>query len=259
MIAYARANALGEGFSPNSITHLLVVVVSFSIMAAFIFAGLRPKNKRRVELGWVWAIVISQIVHACWWTWWTLASESNANSGWGAFIREALPLQLCDLSAPLAAIALIWSGRWAWALLFYWGIGLSIWAFITPVLRTGPGHELFWMFWVNHIQIVGTAFYGLFVVGFRPRWWDFVRSFGILSLWALIVAPLNIFADANYGFMGRGGADGSPIDALGEWPLRIVPLFFIIMAGMAGMTAAGRLIPGGDRTGSSRSDADPAS
>lgn len=239
------AQGFGEGFAAFTMMHLWVVLVSAGAMGLLCWLGRR--FGRRFEIAWAWVIVATQILHNAWWLWWSMLSDENPDAGIAAYLEAGLPLQLCDLAAPTAAIVMFFGlrpgFRWSRSLLYFWGIGLSSWAFFTPVLTTGPEHILFWTFWINHVQIVGTAVYDLLIRGYRPGWKDLRTTVLISFVWALVVQPLNFFAGANYGFMGEAGAAGSPIEALGSWPLRLLPLAAIVLTGLVGLRLAAGCLP----------------
>ena len=50
-------------------------------------------------------------------------------------VKGSVPLQLTDVAATAGAYALWAQRHWAVALTYYWGLGLSVQALISPVLR----------------------------------------------------------------------------------------------------------------------------
>ena len=220
--------------------HLWVVLVSGALVVGACLLGRcwrKTRGERWFRYGWGVSIIAAQIAHNVWW--W---QPERFDPG------VSFPLHVSDLAAPLAAIVCFVPWRWARALLFYWALGLSSWAFITPVLRDGPAMPLFWMFWLNHLQIVGTAIYDLIVRGFRPGWRDLRTGLIGCGMYGLIMLPVNLGFGVNYGYIGPGGAGGgTPIDGLGPWPLRLLPLTLLVGFGMAAMTLGAKAIPGGER------------
>ncbi|QKK09039.1 MAG: TIGR02206 family membrane protein [Planctomycetota bacterium] len=135
---------------------------------------------------------------------------------------ESLPLHLCDLAAWVAPLALLTQLRWLRSLLYFWGIGLSTQAFFTPVVEGGYGHFSYWLFFVGHLHIVGSAVYDVVVLGYRPR----LRDWGVVTLlslaWIVPVTVFNVLMDVNYGYTGNTAPGGTTlIDYLGPWPWRI--------------------------------------
>ncbi len=153
-------------------------------------------------------------------------------------LARSLPLHLCDLAVILGPATLIWRRRWMRGLLFYWGIGLSTQAFITPTVRVGWGDTEYYFFWASHVAIVGSAFYDFTAGGFRPRWSDFARSVAISMGWMMGVFALNLTIEgANYGYVGNVvPRNPTIIDKLGPWPGRVAILVAIVTAAFAAFT-----------------------
>jgi hypothetical integral membrane protein (TIGR02206 family) len=150
----------------------------------------------------------------------------------------SLPLQLCDLAALVAAGAMITDWRPLRALLYFWGIGLSTQAFISPIIQAGPNSLRFWMFFVSHTMIVGSAIYDLIVRGYRPRGRDALLAMGVTAAYSLSMFLLDIYlsravgVQINYGFVGNTTPDNPTImNKLGPWPLRVLILALIVIAG----------------------------
>ena len=135
----------------------------------------------------------------------------------------AIPLHVSDLTALTATIVLARPARWLRAILYFWGLGLGIQAFIQPDLRDGPAHAGFWWFWANHFIICGVAVYDLAARGFRPAWRDYVTAVLAGFVYIGVVLPLDVLFDVNYGYVGPG-MPGQPslIDHLGPWPWRVL-------------------------------------
>lgn len=141
------------------------------------------------------------------------------------------PLNLCDLAWFAAGVALFTRRPWARALLYFWGIGLSSEALITPTLKYGPVTFDFWSFWVCHIQIVAAALIDLVVFRFRPTWAMWRRVVGLSLAYGALVTPLNLWIGTNYGFTGRE-VPGTPtvLDVMGPWPERIFVLCAVVLS-----------------------------
>ncbi|MDB5297107.1 MAG: putative transporter, permease protein, partial [Phycisphaerales bacterium] len=152
---------------------------------------------------------------------------------WG----QSLPIQLCDivgLAAPLA----LWSPWRVWrVMLYYWGIGLSTQALITPELVYGLASIDFWSFWLPHGAIVAIAVYDLVGRGYRPGWRDYGLALATLTVYFAAVLPFDVAYHVNYGFVGEGmPGQASVIDFLGPWPLRVYKLVVGVILFLAAIT-----------------------
>lgn len=220
--------AWSECFQAFTAHHLLVVAVCAGVMVTLVVLGRRGREadrESRVRRMWAWSIVAWQVPAQLWW----LLP--------GNFVLEqSLPLQLCDLAAVLAPVALLTRKRWLISLLYFWGIGLSTQAYATPVLTEGYGHVNYWLFWVGHTQIVGSAVYAVCVMGFRPRLRDFAGSVGVGMAYIAVMFGFDAATGLNYGYVGPSQPGvRTVVDYLGPWPLRAVwlTLLGIVAQGLA--------------------------
>ena len=144
---------------------------------------------------------------------------------WRFALHRSLPLHVCDVVGVFAALAMITGSRPWRAMLYYWGVGLSTQALITPELAYGLASFDFWSFWVPHGTIIALAVYDLVARGFRPGWRDYAVGVATLLVYLAVVLPFDLAYHVNYGFVGRG-TPGQPsvIDFLGPWPIRTYKL-----------------------------------
>lgn len=204
-----------HAFTPQHVVTLAVVV---GLMAGACILGRRwlaDVRRQRWEwtfrLVWICTTIVWQAAAVVWYL-------LPAQFDW----YESLPLHLCDLAAWVAPLALLTQKRWLRSLLYFWGIGLSTQAFFTPVVEGGYGDIRFWLFFVGHTHIVGSAVYDVVVLGYRPR----LRDWGVVTLltlaWIVPVTVFNILMDVNYGYTGNTAPGGTTvIDYLGPWPWRL--------------------------------------
>ncbi len=152
--------------------------------------------------------------------WWALPPRYDRTWSW--------PLHLCDVAGLVAPMAL-WTGkRWSRVILHYWGLGLCTQALITPTLGGEPMDTGFWLFWGMHAAIVGPALYDVFARGYRPYWWPDAWLISVVTIgYLLIVLPIDVSLDVNYGYVGKT-KPGHPtfLDFLGPWPHRVWAIVF---------------------------------
>ena len=208
-------------FTPFGTMHAVTAGVFAVSMAVASVLGRRWKGTRRelvFRRTWAWSIVAWQLGAVAYW-----ARPSAFD------LATSLPLQLCDVAVWVAPFALLTQKRWLRAVLYFWAIGLSTQAFFTPVLAEGPAHPKFWLFWIGHTQIVGSAIYDVVALGFRPRGRDFLIGTAANLVYFAAVMPLNLMYGVNYGFVGNITPEHRTlIDSLGPWPLRLVWIFLLV-------------------------------
>lgn len=175
---------------------------------------------------WGWVVLAYQ----AWYTAWYLMPS---HFQW----HESLPLQLCDLAAVVAGLAMVTGWRHWRTLLYFWGIGLSTQAFLTPTVQYGVLHIKFWMFWVGHTMIVGSAVYDVVVAGYRPRLKDLAVAVGVTYVLCMTIFYLNVLmtellqTPINYWYIGPGKPNNPTLmDQLGPWPQRVGVVIAIVLA-----------------------------
>lgn len=149
--------------------------------------------------------------------------------------RYSFPLHLCDVAILVSALSLATLKRPLRAMTYFWALGLSTQAFFTPIVRLGPEHVEYWFFWTLHVQVVGAAVYDLAVHGFRPGARDFATACGATLAYGLVMIPVDLAFDWNYGFLGRDdrmGA-GTLLERLPPWPWRLPVMLALALSGMA--------------------------
>ena len=148
----------------------------------------------------------------------------------------SLPLHLCDLTWPAAAIALWTRQRWAVGLTYYWGLALTSQGIVTPSLGEAFPDVRFFAFWALHLLIVWSAIYLVWGLGLAPRWQDYRTALAVTLSWVLGAYLFNLAADTNYGYLVRKPSSGSALDLLGPWPVYVVAEVAIVAAVWALMT-----------------------
>jgi hypothetical integral membrane protein (TIGR02206 family) len=151
-------------------------------------------------------------------------------------IRTSIPIQICDLAWMVAVVALWTKDRRASALLYYWAFTLSIQAVITPTLGKDFPDPDFVMYWGMHLMTIWAALYLTFGLGVRTDWRCFRFSVLCTALWAVVAMTFNAVAGTNYGYLERKPDVATPLDLFGPWPLYVVALVAVVLAGWALIT-----------------------
>ncbi len=213
-----------EIFIPYTGLHALAVAVCALLIAAPAVLGRALQKDGEVLLRRLLAAlaVIYWIAYNTWWNW------------HGLDLRTGLPLQLCDVNGLIAPFALLTGRRWARATLYFWTAALTLQAFIQPALTLGPASLVFWAFWVAHTLIAACAVYDIVVRGFRPDWGDLGRVLIVSAVYVAVVAPINYWFSADYGFIGNPAVESEVppfILMLGPWPQRAIILLALAAVG----------------------------
>lgn len=146
--------------------------------------------------------------------------------------EQSLPLHFCNLANLLGAIAVLRKGgRLFKSVLYFWATTLCIWAFLTPVLGSGPDGPEFWIFWVYHLFIPLAVLETFLVQRFRPGFRDLRNAILFTLGFTLSLAVIDRIFGWNYGFVGPSTPENPTLlDVLGPYPIRILWMILIASA-----------------------------
>lgn len=227
MAADGRSILVSDRFEAFSLEHQLILVVFAVGIAGFVLLGRRWREQEaghRFALGFAVAIPV-----------FTVPFQVLQFLPDDYDIDTSLPLQICDLSWMVAVYALATRRRWSVALLYFWGLTLTVQAVVTPSLgQTFPDPRWF-MFWGMHLLTVWAAVYLVAFAG-GPDWRGFRLTVAVTAVWAALVMAFNGIADTNYGYLNGKPESASLLDFLGPWPLYVVLEVLILVGVWAAMT-----------------------
>ncbi len=171
---------------------------------------------------------------------------------------KSLPLQLCDF-AWIAAVVDLWTRHWAaTALVYFWGLTLTVQGILTPSLSELFPDPRYFMFWGMHFFTVWAAAYLTFGLGVRPSWRSYRLTVAVTAVWAVIVMVFNSLVGTNYGYLNRKPAVGTLLDLFGPWPGYVVAEIALVAGVWALMTwpwtrsARGEGVPAPDAPATAR-------
>ena len=132
--------------------------------------------------------------------------------------KYSLPLDLCPLVLMACIFSLFRSVQFFNEITYFWGLGGTLQALLTPDLASGfPSWDFFLFFW-SHGAILFGIVYIIASNNFRPRRGSVVRMMIALNVYALAVGAINAATGWNYGYLCRKPAAPSLLDLLGPWP-----------------------------------------
>lgn len=115
--------------------------------------------------------------------------------------QKMLPMQLCDW-AMAVIIAALWTGSRRWLeIAYFWGIGGTLQALITPNLRFGFPDLRFISFFVAHSGIIIGIIFLMLIYGFRPRPIGILRTIAWTEFYFVIAFTVDLLTGENYGFL----------------------------------------------------------
>jgi hypothetical integral membrane protein (TIGR02206 family) len=114
---------------------------------------------------------------------------------------RALPMQLCDWAMFVIIVALCTGNRRWLEVAYFWGIGGTLQALITPNLAFGFPDVRFISFFVAHSGIIIGIVFLMLIYGFRPRAIGILRTFAWTEVYFVVAFSIDLFTGENYGFL----------------------------------------------------------
>ena len=135
-----------------------------------------------------------------------------------------LPLHLCDVNILLCAFMLARRSYRSYEVSYFWAMGGSVAAMLTPDLAYGFPHPVFFAFFLGHGLAVAGVLYATFGYGFRPRLQSIAIAMSVTVLYGALIMPLNFVLGTNYLYLRAKPVMPSVLDYLGPWPWYVVGL-----------------------------------
>src|SRR5947208_2278969 len=209
-------------FHAYGIPHFTVILLT--IVLPFVLAAIvRQTKSTRLER--IIVVALSTILILNYATYLVFVRYRGGAVTW----QQLLPLQLCDWGMVVVIIAM-WSGRQRWfEVAYFWGIGGTVQAVLTPNLHFGFPDFRFFSFFISHCGIIIGVVFLMLTRRYRPYPMSIVRVF----LWSEFYFVVTIIADEltgfNYGFLRHKPEAFSILSFLSDSR----PLYLLEMHGVA--------------------------
>lgn len=132
------------------------------------------------------------------------------------------PLQLCDLALLLTVWAL-WSLHPAVSeLAYFWALGGSLQAVLTPDLQAGFPDVWCVKFFLTHCGVILSVVYLAASGRIHPRPGAIWRAWLMTNLYAVVAGAVNWRFGTNYGYLAHKPLQPSLLDYFGPWPWYII-------------------------------------
>jgi hypothetical integral membrane protein (TIGR02206 family) len=181
-------------FQPYGAAHLTVIVLT--IVLPFMLAAIVRRTKSsRLEHAVVAALSIILVLNYV--AYLVFVRYRGGAVSW----QQMLPLQLCDWGMVVVIVAMLTESRRWFEVAYFWGIGGTLQAVLTPNLRFGFPDVRFFSFFISHSGIIVGVVFLMLMRRYRPYPMSIVRVF----LWSELYFVITMIADAytgfNYGFL----------------------------------------------------------
>jgi len=211
----------GPPFHAFGIAHLTVIFLT--IASPFLLAALVRRTKsRKLERSIV--IALSSLLVLNYVAYMLLVGRFGAVS-W----QQVLPLQLCDWGMVVVIVAML-SGNQRWfEVAYFWGLGGTLQAVLTPNLPYGFPDFRFFSFFISHCGIITGVVFLMLVHKYRPYPMAIVRVFAWTEFYFVITMIADAYTGYNYGFLLHKPEAFSILSFLSDWRL----LYLVQMHGVA--------------------------
>jgi len=112
----------------------------------------------------------------------------------------------------------------AYELAYFWALGGSTQAVLTPELESGFPHPAFVVFFTSHGAVLVAVAILTIGLGLRPRRGALLRTWAVTNALAAIVAGVNWLIAANYMYLCGPPLRPSLYDYFGPWPWSLLTL-----------------------------------
>jgi len=115
--------------------------------------------------------------------------------------RQMLPMQMCDWGMAVVIVAM-WTGSQRWfEVAYFWGIGGTLQAVLTPNLRFGFPDWRFISFFTSHCGIIVGVVFLMLTRGYRPYPISIVRVWLWSEFYFVVTFVVDGLTGFNYGFL----------------------------------------------------------
>ena len=138
-----------------------------------------------------------------------------------------LPLHLCGAATFLVAYVLARRSYAAFEVAYFWMMGGTLQALVTPDLKYGFPSIMYLTFFLGHGLVVLGVVYAIVVYEFRPTFRSVARTAVVTLCYMAIVGCLNVALGTNYLYLRYKPVQASLMDYLGPWPWYIFGLVLL--------------------------------
>ncbi|MEP6809868.1 MAG: TIGR02206 family membrane protein [Chthoniobacterales bacterium] len=137
--------------------------------------------------------------------------------------QQILPMQLCDWAMVVMMVALVSGNRRWFDVAYFWGIGGTLQAVLTPNLRFGFPDLRFLSFFIAHSGIIIGVVFLMLTRQLRPSPRSIVRAFLWSELYFVVALAVDLVTGVNYGFLLHKPEAFSLLSLLSDsWPLYLL-------------------------------------
>ena len=208
-------------FQPYGLPHLTVIFLTIVLPFALAAIVWRTKSSRteKAIVGVLSAVlVLNYIVYL-------IFIRSRGTASW----QQMLPMQLCDWGMVVVIVAMCTGNQRWFEVAYFWGIGGTLQAVLTPNLRFGFPDWRFISFFTSHCGIIIGVVFLMLTRRYRPYPMSIVRVFLWSEFYFVVTFITDKLTGFNYGFLLHKPEAFSILSFLSDSE----PLYLLQMHGLA--------------------------
>ncbi len=180
-------------FQPYGLPHLtvifLTVVLPFAL-AAIVWCTRSQRVERMIISVLSTVLILNYVAYL-------VFIRSRGVVDW----QDMLPMQMCDWGMVVVIVAM-WTGSQRWfEVAYFWGIGGTLQAVLTPNLRFGFPDWRFISFFTSHCGIIIGVVFLMLTRRYRPYPMSIVRVWLWTEFYFVVTLIVDVLTGFNYGFL----------------------------------------------------------
>jgi hypothetical integral membrane protein (TIGR02206 family) len=139
-------------------------------------------------------------------------------------VKTAAPMHLCSWAVVTAVITLIYPNQLTYELCYFWALGGTLQALMTPDVSYAFPDPRFINFFTSHGGVIAAALYLTLCLGMRPVPMSIGRTLAWSTGYVIAAMTTNFLLDTNFGYLRAKPSNFSLLDYMAPWPYYIVQL-----------------------------------
>ena len=212
-----------NSFQAYSLEHLIAIALTFGLpflLAALVQRSGSRKAERTVVIGILLALALNYLAYM-------IFIRVQMEQTW----REKLPMQMCDWAIVVIIVALITARpRW-FEVAYFWGVGGTLQAILTPDLHYGFPDFRFFSFFISHSGIVIGVLFLMLTRHLRPYPVSILRAFLWAEFYFVCALLVDLLTGVNYGYLLHRPAAFSLLSYLSDnWAIYLLQFHILAIA-----------------------------
>ncbi len=215
-------------FQPYGAPHLTVIfltVVLPFVLAALVWRTRSQLVEKTILTVLSGVLILNYIVYL-------VFIRSSGFVDW----QHMLPMQMCDWGMVVVIVAM-WTGSQRWfEVAYFWGIGGTLQAVLTPNLSFGFPNWRFISFFTSHSAIIVSVVFLMLTRRYRPYPMSIARAWLWSEFYFIVTLAVDKFTGVNYGFLLHKPEAFSILSFLSDsWPLYLLQLHGVALLFFLGL------------------------